>query len=118
MNQLNTLNIVRGDDKRFVVTFKDANDVAIDVSGWKLYFTVKENLTDSDDNAKIKIDVTVESGEGTNGEITIHVEPSDTEDLDVGKYYYDIQAKKDDGEIFTPLTGEFLINIDVTRRST
>jgi len=45
---------------------------------------------------------------------TVEVAPEDTEDVDIGTYYYDLQIEKD-GDVFTPLIGRINISYDVTR---
>ncbi len=44
------------------------------------------------------------------------VAPEDTENVDIGNYYYDLQLTKD-GEVMTPFIGVLNINYDVTRPS-
>lgn len=42
------------------------------------------------------------------------VDPEDTEDLEPGNYYYDVQITTAAGEIFTPLLGMLRIDYDIT----
>lgn len=48
-----------------------------------------------------------------------HIEavPSDTENVELGNYYYDVELTTADGEVFTPLRGVLEIGYDVTRPS-
>jgi len=113
---MNQISVFRGDDKTFNFTFKDGDGAAIDITDWTIYFTAKENVNDTDDEAKIKKDVTVHTApEG--GISNFSLSHIDT-DLDPKEYYYDFQIKKDDGIIRTLIKGGFLIHTDITRRIT
>jgi len=70
------------------------NGSSQDITGWTIYFTVKDKIADDDDDAKIKKDITVHS-EPENGITLIELTTSDT-NL-VGNYYYDIKFKDTDG---------------------
>lgn len=52
----------------------------------------------------------------TEDSVIYHIElsPEDTEEVDIGNYYYDVQIEKD-GNVFTPLIGRLNISYDVTR---
>lgn len=108
------LQCTRGDDKFFVLTFTDSNGDPIDITGWTVYFTVKSNLNDSDDDALISKDVTDHTSP-TNGITKIHLTSSDT-NL-VGTYFYDIQIKRDDDVVLTVLEGNITFKRDVTQRT-
>ena len=113
MNTAN-LEIVRGDDKYYIITVKDSGGLVIDITGWKVYFTVKKNKSDTDANAKIKKNV-ISHTDPTNGKTQIHLSHTDTI-LDVENYYYDMQVKKSDGTIVTVLSGVFSVVYDITTR--
>ncbi len=111
---MNDLQIYRGDDKTWEVTFKDGDGVAINITGWTVYFTVKEKDSDTDANAKIS--KTITSHVNPTGGITdIILVPTDTSSLK-GNYYYDIRIKKGSGEKITVLVGtlEVLKNVKTT----
>ena len=108
------LTAVRGDSFIKTLTFTDSSGNAIDITGWKVYFTIKEDESDSDDDALIKKDITSHS-DPTNGKTNIEVEATDTNSL-LGVYYYDIQVKKGSGEIFTVMKGKITFKADITRR--
>jgi len=81
----------RGDTKVFNLTFADASGTAIDISGLKLWVTMKSNTADLDDAAAIQKVITfpadADSVAGI-GSITLSsVETSVTP----GTYYYDFQ---------------------------
>lgn len=116
MSVTTALNMVRGDNKTFTINFKDSSGDPIDISGWRIFFTLKMKQDDSDAQAKLKKDSDVASGDGVDGKFELNLVPVDTSGLNTGKYYYDVQAKKDDGNIFTALRGEFTIFADITTR--
>lgn len=108
--------IYRGDSREYKLTFTDSKGAAIPITGWKVYFTVKDNRRDSDDLAVIKKDITVHD-DPENGKTKIIISPSDTNDLQPGIYYYDIQVKRGIENILTVLAGRLKIITDITRRT-
>jgi len=112
---MNQISVFRGDDKTFNFTFKDGDGAAINIENWTIYFTVKENATDADDDAKIKKDIKEHTTPGS-GISNFSLSNAET-DLDPKEYYYDFQIKKDDGIIRTLIKGEFLVHTDITRRT-
>lgn len=113
-NKLN--DIYRGDDKVYTVTVKDENQDPIDITGWTIYFTLKKSLTDSDDDALIKKDVTSHI-DAVNGLSEIILLNTDT-DITPGKYYYDIQIKDTLNHITTLIRQTLVIRSEATRRTT
>jgi hypothetical protein len=107
--------IYRGDNNTYTLSFKDGAGVAIPIMGWKVYFTMKRELSHSDDEADIKIDVT-DHDDGENGITSIHLSNGQTDKLIPGMYFYDIQVKKPDNTILTIVVGEIEVKADVTRR--
>ena len=47
------------------------------------------------------------------GQYTVRIAPEDTEDLDVGEYFYDLQVSLN-SDVFTILRGVLFIEFDVT----
>jgi len=105
----------RGDTVTLTLTFKDSNGAAQDITGWTVFFTLKINKQDTDDNAVIKKTIT-EHTNPEGGITTITLTASETVDL-LGGYFYDIQYKTDEGVIKTVLEGESKFLEDVTRRT-
>jgi len=105
----------RGDTLTFVFHFKNSDETPIDITGYTLYFTLKEKLSDSDDDAIIKIDES-DHLNPVNGDSRITVPDTDTDDLK-GKYYYDFQLKTTGGVINTFMQGKIEFKSDVTRRT-
>jgi hypothetical protein len=108
------LDIKRGDSKTYTIKFRDKDNNPVDITGWKVYFTVKTNLAETDENAKIKKDV-VSHVDPINGETQINLTATDT-NL-VGNYIFDIQYKNLVGEVKTIVEGFINFAKDITRRT-
>jgi len=83
------LSIYEGEDKTWSVTILDSAGAPVDITGYTFLFVVKENITDTDANAKIKKEITSHS-DPTNGVTQIAIDAADTADIN-GKYLYDYQ---------------------------
>lgn len=66
----------------------------INITDWTIYLTVKENMVDTDANAKIKRDITTHT-DAVNGKSLITLTSTET-DL-IGNYYYSFDFKDDEG---------------------
>lgn len=108
------LEIKRGDSKSYTLYFKDENNVAIDITGYTVFFTVKLELDDSDDDAVIQKTITVHSSP-TEGVTVIELSPTDTNLT--GNYIFDIQIKNVSAEIQTIMEGNISFSKDVTQRT-
>lgn len=107
--------IMKKTTKIYEVTFKHKQTGAKeDITDWTLYFTVKANMLDIDDNAKIKKDVTIHE-DAINGKTVIELSANDT-DLDAGIYYYDIKYKDDEDNIGIIVSGRITMVEPVTQR--
>lgn len=108
----NNIECYRGDTHTLHLTFS-ANDVPLDLTGKTVYFTVKRELTDTDEEAIIA--KTVSSFvDPTDGEVNIELTSEDT--TPAGDYWYDIQLRYTGGSIVSSKRGRFIINQDVTLR--
>lgn len=114
MTTLNSL--YRSNARSYALTFTDEDGVAINITGWKMYFTLKKYVWKLDDDASIKKDITVHSNPGQ-GETVFTLLASDTENLRAGVYAFDIQMKKGDGTIITLVVGTLELKTRVTRRT-
>jgi len=108
------IDLVRGDSKTYALAFTDNDGTAIDITGWTIYYTVKERLTDDDEDAIIRKIVTAEAGSAV-GEVNIVLENTDTQDLEIKVYWHDIQVKNLDDKINTIAFGQLNVIADVTR---
>ena len=86
-----------------------------------VYFTCRDGLNDNSpvlfqkslDNG-ISITETEVKDETTLYKYAIRVDPLDTQDINSGTYYYDLQTELN-GDIFTIMKGRFIVEQDVTR---
>lgn len=114
-----SLDVIRGDDKYYVINVKDGDGVAVDITGWVIFFTVKVNFSDTDHEAIISKTI-MDHFDAAVGISKIHLTNEETNY--VGVYYYDIQIKRPNDDvpgtfdIFTVLSGEIEFKQDVTQR--
>ena len=113
---MNTLTIKRGDDIELEFTFKDIDGNAIDLTGSRVYFTVKRYANDLDGVALITKDDDFD-GDGTDGICEVWLEAGDT-NISIGVYSYDIQIKDHEGYIFSSEVGKLKVVKDITTRTT
>lgn len=104
---VSNISIVRGDTLAF--------DVEIDGLEGDLasaYFSVKANYNDVNYVFQKSIGNGITRQES--GAYTVRIAPSDTQNLELGQYYYDLQLGIEN-DVFTILKGIFDIGFDVTR---
>ena len=87
------LEIFKSTTKSFEIVCKKDGQTQ-DITDWTFYLTVKENMKDSDANAKIAKVVTSHS-DPTNGKTLITLSADDT-NIDTGNYYYSLDWKDDE----------------------
>lgn len=107
------LEIKRGDTKTYTLTFTNNDNILINLTGYTVFFTVKENINDVDSLAKISKTITTHSAP-TIGVTELVL--SATENNLVGHYLYDIQVKDPLGEIETVQEGIITFTKDITIR--
>lgn len=107
------LKIYRKTSKAYELQFKK-NALAVDLTGWTVYFTLKLKMEDTDANAKIKKDITTHAN-GTKGKALIELTATDT-DLPTKSYYYDIKYKDTAGNAGILIRGRITIVEPVTQR--
>lgn len=85
------------------------------LTGWKLFFTLKEKFSDSDDNAIIKKDITDHYSE-EEGKSRVTLTSTDT-NLS-GNYYYDFKLVSNDivPKVWYLLSGSMLFTQSIGRR--
>lgn len=116
---MDKIEIVRGDSAAFDVTFRDAEENLIDLTGGTVFFTVKRRVTDDDDSAVLTVDLVVDDLddiEPESGTIEIALQPEETSELS-GVYSYDVQLKDSDGNIASSGNGRFVVSKDITIRT-
>lgn len=110
------ISVVRGDDVTLNLTFKDEDGDAINITGYTIFFTVKERLGDIDADALISKSTTTHSNP-TGGISSLELTASET-NLDEGLYYFDFQLKTSAGKINSTTRDVFEVSRDVTIRTT
>ena len=112
------LEAVQTETKYYQVDVTDDSNVAIDISGYKLFFTVKRSLNDSDTNALIKKTITCPNDTNSQaGHGFISLSYSDT-NITSGNYYYDIFIQSPGIALRKPiLRGKYKINLSATQRT-
>lgn len=100
--------------KKLIIIKNDG--IAVDITDWTFYLTVKENMEDTDANAVISKTITDHSNP-KGGKSVITLTSTDT-DIDVGNYYYDITYKDDSNPANTGVLvyGNFTVKRPVTTR--
>jgi hypothetical protein len=107
--------IIRGDNITINILLKDENNTPINLTDYTIYFTVKKNQFDTDENASLKQTVTdIETPE--NGTVTLVFTKEDTQDLIPGTHFWDLQLKKDDVITSTEMK-TLTVDDDITRRT-
>ena len=107
------LELIRGDTLSF------AFEVEFDEAPQKLEkaaFTCKANFDDNDAlfHKELENGINFSKQDGTKLYYIVRVAPEDTENLEAGMYYYDLQIELN-GDVFTILNGSLKIESDVTR---
>lgn len=89
------ISIIKGTDNSIQITFKE-NDIAVDITGYTILFTVKKqcDIEKDDDYALITKEIT-EHTNPTEGISTLVLSSIDT-DIDSGIYYWDLRLIKDE----------------------
>ena len=107
-----TIDIFRGDHRTLNLTFTQ-NGAALDITGYTVKFTVKENVSDSYANAKIAKTVTSHTSP-TAGQTQIDITNADTSPLLEQGYFYDIELTDTGSNILTVIRGIFNVTLDIT----
>lgn len=114
------IQIYRGDTNAFTIICKRGTN-AEDLTGAKLYFTVKTNKTDPDSSALLQKDSAgngITITQATKGKARLLLTSSDTDVLTPGTYFYDVQIRTSGNEVYTLFAGEIEVLHDITRRIT
>jgi len=114
---IENISLVRGDTyrERFVVT--DLLGVPIDLTGAKLYYTIKTNYEQPDPGVLQLTSPTsgITIVDAPNGVAELTITASQTDVLQPMSYLYDMQIKLQDGTIATLVSGTLTVLPDVTR---
>lgn len=106
VTKVKNFTMIRGDTVRFSLSFKN-----LDEDPDEIWFSVRENYDAPYIFQKSLDDGITQDDDG----YAVRIAPEDTQELEAGKYVYDLEIKIDD-DVYTPLTGRLDIAPDVTRR--
>lgn len=117
----NTIEIYAGDSDKEVVTLTDQSGVAVDLTLYGIIFTVKKNINDTVFVIQKKniiaggSDLEIQMSDPVHGIFKIIIKKEDTAPLrgQGNRYIYDIQIDLNDIRK-TPITGEFIVEDDIT----
>ena len=114
------------DDRTLSVTANYEAGGAADLTGAKLWFTVKEKASDPDADALIEKRNTAAGGSDaeikitnpTGGAAEVYLVPDDTDLMNPGIYSYDVQVTLADGKTYTIVRDRITFKEDVTKAKT
>jgi hypothetical protein len=113
------LEMVKGDDWYLDIGFETSAGVAVDITDWTVWLTLKRVQEDTDANAAYQQKVTAHV-DAVNGLSRVSI-PAASSTLLLGKYYFDVQVKTDESPtpgIYTMIIGSFNVLQDITRGTT
>lgn len=105
------LKMVRGDTFSFTMEIEGLTTDLTDA-----YFSCKKNIDDTTYSFQKSLGAGIEKIDASENSISyqVTIAPTDTEDLEEGNYYYDLQIEVDN-DVYTPLLGVLNITADITR---
>lgn len=105
-----TLAMTKGDSETIKITVKNSAGVAVPlVDGDTVYLTVKTSTGETDKILQKVVTSFID------GEAIITIQPSDTKDLTVRAYVYDVQVTTSLGNVKTIITpSTFMLEAEVT----
>lgn len=106
------LEVVRLNDITIPLTFTDGNSNPINISSWKIIFTVKKLVTDTDTKAVIQIfNTTHDNAGGGVSHITIS---NSLSNIPNGVYFYDVKIIDSASKAKTISWGTILVDPSIT----
>lgn len=116
--------LVRGDDEAIELKFtdKDNDNLPLDITGYTVMYTIKQDPNDADGDAILALDVTDHTNP-TQGVTVIEVTDADWDTgykgdpVPSGQYYFDIQYVDTDGKPKTVIIGTVTVIQDVSHRT-
>ena len=94
-----------------------------DLTGAKVWFTVKERLSDLDAAAVIQKKNTAAGGsaaeieivDAPGGQVLIYIDPEDTDAVPAATYSFDVKVELGSGKYYTPIRGKITFKEGVTK---
>lgn len=115
------LEVIQTNTKTWKFQVSDKTGAPVPLAGYLVFFTVKANLTDTDNNALIAKSFTIaDDVDASNGIFFVSLTESDT-NIAIGEYYFDFKLQQDQsgGAVLTRRTlgtGKFIVNTTITQR--
>lgn len=110
--------IIRGDGRKYEIIVTDDDGDVVNISGAKIWFTVKKGYEDTDANAIFQLDsdtvTEIEITDAVAGKAVIYIKASDTSGLAIRSYFFDIQIVETGREPRTLIIGMLIVRVDVT----
>jgi len=111
---VSTITINRQDTYARTINLTDSDGVAIDATGWTIYFTVRKNIPSTSTTTDTDADISKTIAGDVSGIQTLTLSSSDT-DITPGTYWYDFEIKKTDDTISSSTKFPFVVKSDITR---
>ena len=114
------------DDRTLSVTANYEDGTAANLTGAKMWFTVKEKAADPDSDALIEKksalagggDTEIKFTNPTGGAAEVYLVPDDSDSMNPGIYSYDVQVTLADGKTYTIVRDRITFKEDVTKAKT
>ncbi len=107
---LNAISIPYKDDRTYPIYLRDSNNAPFDASGWKIYFNVKRNLSDTDANSVISKVIDFDDAPNVPGSSTAFLVLTTTDtNLGAATYYYNARVVDADGKKQSTAVAKFII---------
>lgn len=100
--------MVAGDSKTLVISVKDAEGVAVNITDATVKWRAARSFGKTAVISKLT-DSGIQITDGPNGQFTVTLDPTDTDELK-GTYYHEAEVTFSDGTISTVLSGTMKIN--------
>jgi hypothetical protein len=119
MAEIRRLSLIRGNSLTIPVTMESSAGVAYNIKNWVVYFTLKTDHSLPDSQATLQKIITTfsDTTSGTTGIANIPLVETDTQNLAVGEYDFDIKvltAGTLGTSSYTVMKGKFDLEYNVT----
>jgi len=106
--------VYRGETLQRVFTYKDADGVAVDLTGYSASMQVRKSLTDGVALELSTVNSRITLG-GAAGTVTLLVSATDTATIDVGQYFYDLELTSGSSVVTRLIEGRLQVKEAYTR---
>ena len=110
---------IQGDTPTWGVTVykTTAKDEVQDTTGWKVWVTLKSDLSLSDEEAELQVSSVTNPTNGALGLLAVKPSIEESNAVDAGRYFYDFQVLTTDGVIQTIESGSVTVKPATTLSS-